>query len=103
MEEEERKVALVLEAGLRADRPAAERLLADCFLRHRSLAGWQQHVEALRMYNYSLASVGSNSLRLAIRSSLIPRLEFVALHACAASASHRARHASFHHDTLCSF
>ena len=47
MEEEERKVALVLEAGLRAHRAAAERLLADHFLRHRSLAGWQQHVEAL--------------------------------------------------------
>ena len=96
-------MALVLESGLRANRAAAERLLADVQLRRRSLAGWRQHVEALRMYGYSLASVGLNSLRLEIRSALIPRLEFVALHACAASASHCAWHASFHLDILCSF
>ena len=79
-------MALVLEAGLRADRAAAERLLADVHLRRRSLAGWRQHVEALRMYGYPLAGVGVNPLQRQLRSVLIPRLEDVAMHACAPAA-----------------
>ena len=83
----EQKVAFVLEHGLRADRTAAERLLADVHLQRRTLLDLQQNVEVLRMYGYPLADVGRDLLRRRIRSTLIPRLEFVAFHACALSRS----------------
>ena len=83
VEEEEGKVELVLEAGLRADRPAAERLLADVNLRRRSLAGWRQHVEALRMYGHANADMWGRALHRELRSAIIPRMEFLAAHACA--------------------
>ena len=73
----------MLDVGIRADRSAAERLMAYKAVRLRSLAGWQQHVEALRMYGYSPASVHMDVLCCGLNSKLVPRLEFVALHACA--------------------
>ena len=85
-------MALVLEAGLRANRRAAERLLADSVLRRRSLAGWQQHVEALRMYGYPLAGVWGRALHVELRSAMIPKLEFVAVHACASFSTHVGAH-----------
>ena len=76
-------MALMLESGLRADRCAAERLVANSTLRRRSLAGWQQHVEALRMYGHAHAGMWGLVFYRELRSALIPRLEFVAAHACA--------------------
>ena len=86
-DEEERKVALVLAAGLRADRRTAEILLNDKDVRRRSLAGWRQHVEALRMYNYPSSNVSVHTLRLGLKTNFVPRMEFVALHACALRSS----------------
>ena len=81
-DEAERKVALVLEHGLRANRAAAERLLSRKMLQDIPFAGWQQRVEALRMYGRPLAKASMHTLRREIKSALVPRLEFVAAHAC---------------------
>ena len=74
---------LVLEHGLRADRAAAERLVATRRLRRMSLTGLQQRVEVLRMYDQPLASATSVVLTSGIKSALVPRLEFVAVYTCA--------------------
>ena len=84
-DEEERKVDLLLEAGLRADRHAEPKVLlsdrksAASFARrlaaaHRGAA----HVHVSRMPTFSVLT-----LRLGLKTNFIPRMEFVAMHACA--------------------
>ena len=85
--EAERKVAFVLEHSIRADRAAAERLLNDQQLRQRTLAELKQNVEVLHMYGHPLADLDRRLLQRRIKSTLIPRLEFVAYHACAPACS----------------
>ena len=80
-DEQESKVALVLEHGLRADRAAAEALVASLSLQRLTLAGYQQRVEALSMYGWPLGSVGTYVLHKSL-THLLPRLAYVAAHAC---------------------
>ena len=74
---------LMLEHGIRADRAAAERLVAARSLRRLSLTALRQRVEVLRMYGQQLSSVTTVVLTRGIKSNLVPRLEFVAVYACA--------------------
>ena len=76
-------MALVLEHGLRADRAAAEALVASPTLQRLTLAGYQQRVEALRMYGWPLGSAGTFVLHNRSLTQLLPRLAYVAVHACA--------------------
>ena len=75
-------MALVLEHGLRADRPAAEALVARSKLQRSTLADYQQRIEALRMYGWPLAGVGVSVLCRSVRA-LLPRLAYLAAHAYA--------------------
>ena len=64
-----------------------EKPLNDCWRTEpcgrRSLAFWQQYVEALRMYGYAPARTSARTFEQQLKSQLIPRLEFVDLHAYA--------------------
>ena len=71
----------MLEHGLRADRAAAEKLVASPQLQKLTLVGYQQRVEALRMYGWPLGSAGVEVLRRPL-AQLLPRLAYVAAHAC---------------------
>ena len=77
----EGKVALVLEHGLRADRAAAEVLVASSKLRSCTLADYQQRIEALSMYGWPLGSVYIATLYRPL-AQLLPRLAYVATLAC---------------------
>ena len=73
----------MLEHGLRADRAAAERFMATRDMRRMSLTGLRQRVAALRMYDQPLAGIKPKTIDSGVKSKLVPRLEFQAVHACA--------------------
>ena len=81
--ETERKVAFVLEHGVRADRRAAEAFVASSALRRLALADYQHRVEALRMYGHTVDDVSTVVFRRGLASNLLLRLAFVHEHACA--------------------
>ena len=78
-----RKATLVLEHGLRASQRAAESFVASPVTRCLTLAGYQQRIEALRMFGCPLEGVLVHSFSRGLKSLLIPRLAFVEAHACA--------------------
>ena len=82
----ERKVALVLEQGLRHDPRAAEAVVAAPGLQRFTLADYQQRIEALRMYGRPLAGVPVDWFRSGLKTTMLPRLAFVDSHACAPTA-----------------
>ena len=77
----ERKVALVVEHGIRAGRVAAAAFVASPKLQRLTLADYQQHIEALRMYRCRMASVNVIAFMMGLQSTILPRLQFVAMHA----------------------
>ena len=79
----ERKVELVLEQGVRADRRAADAFVASSTLQRLTLADYQHRIEALRMFGYSVASVPVRVFHRGLVSYLLPRFAFVREHACA--------------------
>ena len=79
----ERKVALLLQHGVRADRLAAERYAAAPELRRLSAAGFQHRIELLRMYGCALDSVPVNWFRADLHSRMLPLLAFLVKHECA--------------------
>ena len=79
----ERKVALVLEHGLRPNRRAAEAFMASPRRQRLTLAGCQQRVEALRMYGRPLAGVPVQWFEVDLKTVMLPRLAFIDSHACA--------------------
>ena len=82
-DEDERKVALVLEHGLRSEQIAAEAFVASSSLGRLSLTNYQQRIEALRLFGHPLVGVGVESFSRGLKSITIPRLVFVQTHACA--------------------
>ena len=78
-------MTLVLEHGLRPDRSAAEALVASSHLKSLALADYQQRIEALRMFGCALAGVPIVAFRREIKTTLVPRLTYIAEHACADS------------------
>ena len=81
----ERKVALVLEHGLRPDRSAAEAFVVAFGLKCLALADYQQRIETLRMFGRTLAGLPVQAFRSGVKTTLVPRLTFVSEHACAFS------------------
>ena len=79
----ERKVALLLEHGVRADRRAAEDFAAAPALRRLSVAGFQHRIELLRMYGCALNSFPVNWFRADLQSRMLPLLAFLVKHECA--------------------
>ena len=76
-------VALVLDQGLRPDLQSAERFVASTRLRRLALADYQQRVEALRLHNVPLANVAVLVFSKRLKKWIVPRLAFLAVHACA--------------------
>ena len=85
-DEAERKVALVLEHGLRADRAAAERFVAHRHLQRLDVTDFQRRVELFRMYGCSLNKVDAMPFSLGLRTRLLPLLAFLRKHECALQA-----------------
>ena len=82
-DEAERKVALVLEHGVRSKQSAAEAFVASPRLARLSLSDYQQRIEALRLFAPPLVGVGVEGFSRGIKSAMMPRLAFVQTHACA--------------------
>ena len=76
----ERKVALLLEHGVRADRLAAERLVADDKLRLFAASDFQQRIELLRLYGFPLEAVDRTVFCRRLKSTLLPLLAFLDKH-----------------------
>ena len=79
----ERKVALLLEHGVRADRSAAEKFVAAHELQRLGVADYQHRIELLRMYGCPLEGVDVQLFRLGLRTTLLPLLAFLSKHKCA--------------------
>ena len=82
-DDEERKVALLLETGVRADRNAAEKFIASPHLQHLDEADYQHRIELLRLYGCPLEGVSVLTFRSGLKSMLLPLLGFLAHHRCA--------------------
>ena len=79
----ERKVALLLEHGIRADRQAAERLVSAHGLRHYELSDYQQRIELLLMYGCPLEAMDCMVFRSGLKTKALPLLAFLDKHGCA--------------------
>ena len=79
----ERKVALVLEHGIRSERSAAQVFVASRKLARLSLADYRQRIEVLCLFGHALVDVGVHSFGRGLESTMMPRLVFVQTHACA--------------------
>ena len=78
----ERKVALLLEHGLRTDRPAAQKFAASSPLRSFTVADYQHRIELLRMYGCPLDKVTVTLFRRGLATRMLPLLAFLDKHAC---------------------
>ena len=79
----ERKVALLLEHGVRADRRAAEKFIAHRRLQRLDVADLQHRIEMLRMYRCRLDAVHSDLFKYGVMTRLLPLLAFLDKHQCA--------------------
>ena len=79
----ERKVALLLEHGVRADRRAAERFAAARDVQRLGVADYQHRIELLRMYGCARDSVPINWFCADLQSRMLPLLAFLVKHECA--------------------
>ena len=86
-------MALLIEHGVRAGRVAAAAFSASPKLQRLTLADSQQRIEALRMYRRPMASVNVTAFVMGLQAVILPRLQFVAMHACALHFHARAAHA----------
>jgi transposase len=84
----EDKVQFVVEHGIWPDRNAAEAFVASNLLSRFTLADYQQRAEALRMFDHPLAGAPVNFWYRTLQSYIVPRLAFVAEHACVPSSLH---------------
>ena len=89
----ERKVAFVLEHGLRARRCAAEAFVAanTGTMQQLTLADYQQRTEALRMHGWPLSDIWARAFCGGLTQRMLPRLVFVAEHTCVLLCCLRAR------------
>ena len=78
----ERKVTFVMEHGLRARRRAAETFVAAKPMQRLPLADYQQRTEALHMYGCPLNDARAETFCRGLTTHMLPRLVFVAEHAC---------------------
>ena len=79
----ERKVALVLEQGVRTDWRAARAFVKSSKLQRLSLANYQHRIELLRMYGYAVDGVPVTVFGRPLKTYLVPRFAFIRKHACA--------------------
>ena len=77
----ERKVALLLEHGVRADHAAAEKLVSAHRLRHLGVADFQHRIELLRMFDCSVQA-SSHVFGRSLLSHLLPLLAYFVKHEC---------------------
>ena len=78
----ERKVAFVLKHGLRAERRTAEAFVASTQISRFTLADYQQRVEAMRVFGWPLEGLNLRLFCRRLTSHTLPRLLYVAQHAC---------------------
>ena len=78
----ERKVTLLLEHGVRADRSAAEKLTGDLRMQRLNLADLQHRIELLRMYGCQLQKVNVILFRSGLATTLLPLLAYLRKHGC---------------------
>ena len=81
----ERKVALLLEHGVRADRRAAEKFVAHSRLQRLGVADYQHRIELLRMYGCALDAVHAELFRYGLLTKLLPMLAYLEHHRYAPS------------------
>ena len=84
----ERKVAFVLEHRMRTEHRTAEAFIASFKARHFTLADYQQRVQALRMFGGPLEGIPICVFCVGLTTLMIPRLVYVANHACDRRAAH---------------
>lgn len=77
------KVEFVLEHGLRDDRRRAEKFVAAYRMDTLSVADFRQRAELLRMFGRPLKGVPVVWWSAGLSTTMVPRLAFVAKHACA--------------------
>ena len=79
--DDERKVALLLEHGVRADRSAAERFVADHHLQRMDLTECMHRIEFLRMYSVPLKTVGVRFFaNFGLKTTMLPWLAYLENH-----------------------
>ena len=79
----ESTVALVLEHGLRPDQRTAKAFVAASHLKRLTLSDYQQRIEVLRMFGYAPAGIPIDGFQAGLKTTMLPKLAFVAEHACA--------------------
>ena len=79
----ERKVALLLEHGVRADRRAAEKFIAHRDLQRLNVADLQHRIELLRLYRCRLDAVHADLFAHGVMTRLLPLLAYLDKHQCA--------------------
>ena len=79
----ERKVALILEQGVRTTRRAAVQFVNSSKLQRFSPADYQHRIKLLRMYGYAVRDVPVLLFGRALKTYLVPRFAFVRKHAYA--------------------
>jgi hypothetical protein len=85
----EDKVLFVLEHSIRPDRCAAEAFVACNRLSRFTIADYQQRAEALRMFGHPLAGAPVKIWHRTLTGFIVPRLAFIAEHACVPRSQHR--------------
>ena len=73
-------MSLVLEHGLRAHRRAAVAFVLTPALQRRTLADYQQRIEALHLYSRPLESVCVNWFERNLMANIVPRLAYLSAH-----------------------
>ena len=81
-DDKERKVALLLEHGVRADRSAAQKFVADARSQHFDEADYQHRIELMRMYDCHLDTIAVELFRDGFKTILLPLLAFLDNHKC---------------------
>ena len=79
--DDERKVALLLDQGVRADRSGAERFAADVDLQRLDLSDCMRCIELLRMYSMPLKTVGVLCFgQFRLKTTMLPMLAYLESH-----------------------
>ena len=76
----ERKVALLLEHGVRNTRRAAEKFVAHRNLQRFDVADFQHRIELLRMYGCALDAIYARMFQHGLMTKLLPLLAYLEQH-----------------------
>ena len=80
-------MAFVLEHGLRTDCRTAQALVDARATQRLTLADFQHRAEALRMFGWPLEGLATHVFSSGLTTKVLPRLAYVAEHACASQPS----------------